>query len=302
MADIVEPDDPTLALWRATQDRLDREAAERQARQARVLELQRAFLAVRSGIPDGNDDEASALEFAARWARIVRVVSEYPDLMHRQLSEIEAELHSCKAYALRFVRTASTNEQDAAKLLLDSWQTSKCLHSGVLEWLTWLLEEEIMGRYTEAVASKPLPEPAPFGTEPTPIANATATATKPPPDPQTTPLRADDGQTDRSVQERLRHDPQTQTITLDGTPYEIADPKAYAVHQAIARACPTPLTKSEIQKLVHGCRGDKKIPRLLQGLPQQLRDTVRGSQNGYWLNLNPPAKPDKRRRRQKGGS
>jgi hypothetical protein len=126
-----------------------------------------------------------------RWARIARVVSKYPDLVHRQLSEIEAGPHSSKAYALKFVRTASTNEQDAAKLLLDSWQASKCLHSGVLDWLTWRLEDEIMGRCTEAMASKLLPEQTPSGTEPTPNANTTATVTKPSPDQQITPPRAD---------------------------------------------------------------------------------------------------------------
>jgi hypothetical protein len=304
MADASAPDDPTLVLWRTRQQTFDREAAERQERQARVLELQSAFLAVRSGIPDGNDDYASALEFAARWARIARVVSKYPDLVHRPLSEIEAEPHSCKAYALKFVATASANERDAAKLLLHSWQASKLLHSGVLGWLSWQLEEEIMGRCTEAMASEPLPEQTPSGTEPTANANSTATVTKPSPDPHTTPLRADDGEADRSIQEteRLRCDRLTQTITLDGTPYEIADTKAFAVYEVIARACPKPLIKSAIQKVVPGCRGDKKIPRLLDGLPKSLRDTVRSGSNGYWINLNPPSNPRKGRRRKKGRS
>jgi hypothetical protein len=220
------------------------------------------------------------------------------------LSEIEAEPHSSKAYALKFVRTASTNEQDAAKLLLDSWQASNCLHSEVLGWLTWQLEEEVRDRYTEAMASKPLPEQTPSGRETTPNANTTATVTKPSPDQQITPPRADDGEADHPIQEkeRLGFDPLTQTITLDGTPYDIADPKAFAVYQAIACACPTPLTKSAIQKLVTGCRGDKKIRRLLDGLPKPLRVTVRSGSNGYWLNLNPPANPGKRRGRKKGGA
>jgi hypothetical protein len=156
----------------------------------------------------------------------------------------------------------------------------------------------------ERLPSEPLPEQTPSGTEPTPNANTTAKVTKPSPDQPITSPRADDGEVDRPIQkkERLGFDPQTQTITLDGTPYEIGDPKAFAVYQALACACPTPLTKSAIQKRVPGCRGDKKIPGLLDGLPKPLRVTVRSGSNGYWLNLNPPAKPGKRRRRKNGGS
>jgi hypothetical protein len=37
-------DDPTLARWRAEQERKDREQAEQQARQNRVTALERAFI------------------------------------------------------------------------------------------------------------------------------------------------------------------------------------------------------------------------------------------------------------------
>ena len=150
-------DDPTLVLWRAEHERIDRQRAEQEERQGRVLELQLAFIAVRSGLPEAEDDERSALAFAARWSRIGRLLSKTPELVHRPLDEIEAEPHSCKAYALRFVKTALANEEEAEKILFASWQASKCHHSGVLGWLTWQLEDEIMGRYTETKSSEPMP-------------------------------------------------------------------------------------------------------------------------------------------------
>jgi hypothetical protein len=158
-------DDPTLAFWRAEQERKDREKAEQQERQGRVTELERAFLDVRSGMPEAGDNEHSALAFAARWGRLARLLSKSPDLVHRPLEEIKDEADSFKAYALRFVTTASANEADAARLLLNSWQTSKEFHSEVLRWLTRGLEAELTGSNTEAPSSAPLAEQAPSGAE-----------------------------------------------------------------------------------------------------------------------------------------
>ena len=99
---------------------------------------------------------------------------------------------------------------------------------------------------------------------------------------------------------RLQFDPQTQTIALDGKLHKIEDPKAFSLYQEIANSCPTPLTKAILQERVRGCRGDKKIRLLLNGLPKRLCDTVRSGPNGYWLDLNPPPHRGKRSRRQKG--
>lgn len=101
-------------------------------------------------------------------------------------------------------------------------------------------------------------------------------------------------------QGRLRFDPLTQTVTLDGKPHKIENPKAFSVYQEIAKSCPNPLTKAELQKRVPGCKGDKKIRQLFDSLPEPLCVTVRSGKNGYWLDLNPPPDPGKRARRQKG--
>jgi len=57
--------------------------------------------------------------------------------------------------------------------------------------------------------------------------------------------------------DRLHFDPQTQTITLDGTPYKIADPKAFTVYKEIANSCPVPLTQAKLQERVAGCLVDR---------------------------------------------
>ena len=99
---------------------------------------------------------------------------------------------------------------------------------------------------------------------------------------------------------RLHFDPQTQTVTLDGKDHKIEDPKAFSLYQVIASSCSNPLTKAILQERVPGCRGDKKIRQLLNGLPKLLCNTVRSGPNGYWLDLNPPPKRGKRSRSQKG--
>jgi hypothetical protein len=99
---------------------------------------------------------------------------------------------------------------------------------------------------------------------------------------------------------RLQFDALTQTIALDGTHHRIADPKAFAVYEAIANACPMPLTKATIRNQVTGCRGDKKIPQLMKVLPKQLRETVQSGPSGYWLKLEPLSNCSNRRRQEKG--
>lgn len=159
MSDPMVFDDPTLALWRAKEERKDHEQAEQQARQNRLTALERGFIEVRNGMPEARDNEQSALAFAARWGRLARLLSTSPDLVHRPLEEIKADPHSCKAYALRFVTTALVNEAEAAKLLLNSWQASKACHSDVLYWLTGGLEAEIRGTNLGSRSPALLPEP-----------------------------------------------------------------------------------------------------------------------------------------------
>jgi hypothetical protein len=94
---------------------------------------------------------------------------------------------------------------------------------------------------------------------------------------------------------RLALDPQTQTVTLDGAPYQVDDPKAFAVYQEIASAGPQPLTGADIRGRVRGCHGAKKVRQLLDSLPGPIRATIRSGPNGYWLNLAPPRPRRKRR-------
>jgi hypothetical protein len=109
---------------------------------------------------------------------------------------------------------------------------------------------------------------------------------------------AGNGDTDSAALggERLQMNPQTQIITLDGKAHQIADPKAFAVYETIACSCPKPLTKAAIQDRVAGCRGDKTIRKLLDGLPKQVRQTILSGPNGYWLRLDPLPTRGKRRR------
>jgi hypothetical protein len=158
MADPMAFDDPTLALWRAKEERKDREQAEQQVRPNRLTALERGFSEVRNGMPEARDNEQSALAFAARWGCLARLLSTSPDLVHRPLEEIKADPHSAKSYALRFVRTALVNEAEAAKLLLNSWQASKACHSDVLYWLTGGLEAEIRGTNLGSQSRALLPE------------------------------------------------------------------------------------------------------------------------------------------------
>jgi hypothetical protein len=91
-------------------------------------------------------------------------------------------------------------------------------------------------------------------------------------------------------QPRLAFDKFTQAITLDGTPYQIADPKAFSVYKAIAEACPQPVTAADIRPKVAGCKGKNKVGQLLNTLPAPLRATVRSGNAGYWLSLDSAAR------------
>jgi hypothetical protein len=145
----------------------------------------------------------------------------------------------------------------------------------VRQQLAGYRDEDLERMRLEVVALAALPPDAPpvpvpqFPAEPAP---ATPPADQPPPP-------------NGDVSARATFDPSTQTITLDGTPYEITDPKAFAVYREIASACPQPLTKAKLANLVRGCKGEKTIPRLLRALPEPLQRTVLSGPTGYWLKL-----------------
>jgi len=73
--------------------------------------------------------------------------------------------------------------------------------------------------------------------------------------------------------ERLHLDLQTQRVTLDGTPHLVDDPKAFAVYEAIVKACPEPHTQLDSAGKVRGCKGEGKV-RALYCAPKT------GPQNG----------------------
>ena len=102
--------------------------------------------------------------------------------------------------------------------------------------------------------------------------------------------------------ERLYFDALTHTVSLDGTHYTITDPKAFAVYKVIADACPQPLTKVRIQKIVPGCKGKKRIPQLICMLPEPLRASVRSGPYGYWLDLSQPFSRSKTSRSNKSST
>jgi hypothetical protein len=82
--------------------------------------------------------------------------------------------------------------------------------------------------------------------------------------------------------QRLAFDDDTHTVTLDGTPYEIADPQAYAVYKAIVGRDGCTITKAQIRARVKGVEGQKTISRLIKTLPLALQQTVKRSTKGYW--------------------
>jgi hypothetical protein len=88
-------------------------------------------------------------------------------------------------------------------------------------------------------------------------------------------------------QPRLRLDPLTQIVTLDGQDYPIDNPKAFRLYKIIADKGGEPITRAGIRRLNPGFRGDKTIPTLLATLPDPIRATVKSSSVGYWLRLPP---------------
>jgi hypothetical protein len=85
---------------------------------------------------------------------------------------------------------------------------------------------------------------------------------------------------------RLSFNKLTWTVTLDGKPEQIQDPKAFAVYKAIADKKGGIITKAEIRGLVPGTRGQKTIRTLLDSLPRRLRSTVKTlCGRGYALQL-----------------
>ena len=158
-----------LQAWAAEQRAEDRDRAEQEQRRTRSTELERAFIAIRSGMPDTGDDEADALAFAKQLGRVARLVQNYPCLVQCLPHQIQAEDGSPKAYALTVLTEAANgNEAKAAGMLFDTWRTRKRRHSDVLYWLTGGLEAVIMGRDWQAAREtavdapqSPLP-PAPL--------------------------------------------------------------------------------------------------------------------------------------------
>jgi hypothetical protein len=96
---------------------------------------------------------------------------------------------------------------------------------------------------------------------------------------------------------RLVFDDAAHTVTLDGVPHQVQEPKAYAVYKVIAQppADMPYIPKAKIRSLVRGVAGQKTIPRLIKTLPNSLRTTVRPcSGRGYCVAL-PRLNKEKRR-------
>jgi hypothetical protein len=140
-----------LQTWAAEQHAEDRDRAEQEQGRTRSTELERAFIAVRGGMPDTGDDEADALAFAKRLGCLGRLAEDNPCLVHCPPDQIEAEDGSPQVYALTVLTEAANgNEAKAAGMLFDSWRACKRRHGDVLSWLTGGLEAVIMGRDRQA--------------------------------------------------------------------------------------------------------------------------------------------------------
>jgi hypothetical protein len=88
---------------------------------------------------------------------------------------------------------------------------------------------------------------------------------------------------------RLRFDPLTQTVYLDGAAIPVEDPKAFLLYKTLAEH-EGPLTRRALRSKSGHFRGDKTVPRLRLRLPTRLRNTVRSNNTGYWLRLPPKKK------------
>lgn len=112
-----------------------------------TTKLERAFTAVRAGMPDAGTDRQAALAFAGLLGQLARLLAVATPLVKVPLAKIVADAGTPKAAAVAILRTAGKNKIKAAKMLLDSWNKGKEWHSGVLDWLTnrERLEAEIRG-------------------------------------------------------------------------------------------------------------------------------------------------------------
>jgi hypothetical protein len=101
---------------------------------------------------------------------------------------------------------------------------------------------------------------------------------------------------------RVSFDVDTQTVTLDGVPHKVENPKAFALYVEILKNRPQPLTKATLQTKVKGCSGIKTIPRLLKELPERLYKTIVTNNNGFHFDADANAKrrQQKKPRRKKG--
>ncbi len=88
-------------------------------------------------------------------------------------------------------------------------------------------------------------------------------------------------------QPRLCFDEDTHTFTLDGVPYPVEKPKAFALYRAIAekRDDSGYIKDTALQALIPGTRGEKTIPRLLKTLPQELQATLLEDNQGRFVRL-----------------
>jgi hypothetical protein len=94
----------------------------------------------------------------------------------------------------------------------------------------------------------------------------------------------------RPRDQRLQFDDLTRTVTLDGTPYSIEDPRTYQVYKVIQMEKGRLLTKPEIRGKLPRQRlhGPKTIPTLLKKLPEALQNTYQVSTHGYCARLPNP--------------
>ena len=84
---------------------------------------------------------------------------------------------------------------------------------------------------------------------------------------------------------RIHFDPQTQTITLDGEPFSIENPRAFKLYKAIVDCNGEPITRAKLRQPPHLFKGDKIARKLLDMLPSALRKTVLSDNNGYCWRL-----------------
>jgi hypothetical protein len=142
---LAEHNERLLVKLGRTQRQIKQQREEHRDRERRLAELDAAFLDIRRPLPEG-DRFVMALEFARRWQRAAARIDENPDLVRKPLVQIEAEPDSTKDAALQFVAQCRDGDLDeAAKMLVRSWEILPELHGELADWLQWRLAEEIRG-------------------------------------------------------------------------------------------------------------------------------------------------------------